>query len=73
MSEPRASTTIEVRLNGVTRSFVGGTCIANLVEAGWGRGVAVARNGEVIPRGEWATTRLEPGDEIEIVRPIQGG
>lgn len=73
MSEPRAGTTFEVRLNGATRSLVTGTCIAEVVEAGWGRGVAVARNGEVVPRGEWATTRLEPGDEIEIVRPIQGG
>lgn len=73
MSEPRAGTTVEVRLNGVTRSFMGETCIADLVEAGWGRGVAVARNGEVVPRGEWAATCLEPGDEIEIVRPIQGG
>jgi sulfur carrier protein len=38
-----------------------------------GRGLAVARNGEVVPRGAWDTTRLAPGDRIEIVGAVQGG
>ena len=38
-----------------------------------GRGVAVARNGEVVSRSAWAETRLEPGDRIEIVGAVQGG
>src|SRR5262249_27194350 len=37
------------------------------------RGVAVAVNGTVIPRAAWPSTRLAPGDEIEIVRARQGG
>jgi sulfur carrier protein len=38
-----------------------------------GRGLAVARNGEVVPRSAWATTRLAPDDRIEIVGAVQGG
>lgn len=37
------------------------------------RGVAVARNGEVVPRAQWATTALQPGDEIDVVGAVQGG
>jgi len=38
-----------------------------------GRGVAVAVNGAVVRRAEWATTALHPGDTVEIVRAMQGG
>ena len=38
-----------------------------------GRGVAVALNGNVVPRGAWAGTRIAPGDEVEIVQARQGG
>ena len=37
------------------------------------RGVAVAVNGAVVPRGAWRETALESGDEIEIVKPFAGG
>jgi sulfur carrier protein len=36
-------------------------------------GVAVARNAGVVPRSQWATTALTPGDDIEIVTAVQGG
>lgn len=35
--------------------------------------VAVALNGQVVPRVQWAASRVAPGDVVEIVRPIQGG
>jgi len=38
-----------------------------------GRGVAVALDGEVVPRGEWATTELRDGQQIEVVAAVQGG
>jgi sulfur carrier protein len=38
-----------------------------------GRGVAVALNGAVVRRADWATTALNPGDTVEIVRAMQGG
>ncbi|WP_035705416.1 sulfur carrier protein ThiS [Niveispirillum irakense] len=37
------------------------------------RGIAVALNGEVLPRARWADTVLVPGDKIEIVKVLQGG
>ena len=38
-----------------------------------GRGVAVALDGEVVPRGEWATTQLREGQELEVLHAVQGG
>jgi sulfur carrier protein len=37
------------------------------------RGVAVALDGEVVPRGEWATTELRDGQQVEVLRAVQGG
>jgi sulfur carrier protein len=37
------------------------------------RGIAIALNGSVLPRSAWAVTALRPGDNIEIVRAMQGG
>lgn len=36
-------------------------------------GVAVALNGDVVPRSAWSSTRLAPGDAVEIVTAVQGG
>ncbi|MPZ86722.1 MAG: sulfur carrier protein ThiS [Nitriliruptorales bacterium] len=36
-------------------------------------GIAVALNGEVVTRRHWWTTRLSPGDRVEVLAPIQGG
>jgi sulfur carrier protein len=38
-----------------------------------GRGVAVALDGEVVPRGEWATTELREGQQVEVLHAVQGG
>ena len=37
------------------------------------RGLAVARNGRVVPRRQWDTTEIKTGDAIEIVKPFAGG
>jgi sulfur carrier protein len=37
------------------------------------KGVAVALNGRVVPRGSWPSTAVAEGDEIEIVKPFAGG
>ena len=37
------------------------------------RGVAVAVNGTVVPRRDWAQQTLADGDRIEIVQPFAGG
>lgn len=36
-------------------------------------GVAVALNGEVVPRGVWASTTLRLGDRVEVLIAAQGG
>jgi len=41
--------------------------------AGFAQGVAVAVNGEVVPRGGWAGTRLTDGDTVEVIMAVQGG
>jgi sulfur carrier protein len=37
------------------------------------RGVAVAVNGEIVRRGDWAVTKLLEGDRVEIVSAAAGG
>ena len=37
------------------------------------RGVAVAVDGQVVPRSAWHQTKLTAGQRVEIVGAIQGG
>jgi len=37
------------------------------------KGFAIALNGAVVRRDAWATTALNEGDRIEIIRAMQGG
>jgi sulfur carrier protein len=37
------------------------------------RGVAVAVDAEVVPRGEWPRHELSEGARVEVLRAIQGG
>lgn len=37
------------------------------------RSVAVARNGDVLPREKWPETTLQDGDVLEVVRMVGGG
>ncbi len=37
------------------------------------RGVAVAVDGEVVPRGRWTETELRDGQRVEILQAVQGG
>lgn len=37
------------------------------------RGVAVAINDEVVPRGKWSERSLDEGDRVEVIRATQGG
>jgi sulfur carrier protein len=37
------------------------------------RGLAVAVNGEVVPRSSWTVTALDDGDAVEILTAVQGG
>jgi sulfur carrier protein len=37
------------------------------------RGVAVAVNGSVVPRGLWPSTVLADADDVEVLTAVQGG
>jgi sulfur carrier protein len=65
-----------LRVNGVEEDS-GAATIAELLRA---RGIdpaakflAVAVNGAVVRRAEWPSRALAAGDDVEIVRPLQGG
>ena len=49
------------------------TDLVELMELPTARGVAVARNGDVVLRSRWDTTAIEPGDRIEVLHAVQGG
>ena len=65
-----------ITLNGesvpITSRDLPGLLAEQGIEADSG-GVAVALNGEVVPRAEWAQTQLKPNDKIEIVHIVRGG
>jgi sulfur carrier protein len=67
--------TAAIRVNGETQAFASMTVSALLEARGVAekRGLAVAVNGAVVPARLWSRTTLNPGDEIEIVRPFGGG
>jgi sulfur carrier protein len=65
-----------VTLNGEALVLpVGATVVTAIRESGAdvGRGVAVAVDGEVVPRGQWDALALRDGQDIEVVRAVQGG
>ncbi len=64
-------------VNGQARRLPDGATIAYLVgemgQADRPRGVAVAVNGEVVPRRAWDERRLDDGDRIEVLTAVSGG
>ena len=68
---------MNVMVNGEPRNVGAGATVASVVEmldvAPGARGVAVALNGEVVSRGQWADTQLSEGSTVEVVAAIQGG
>jgi sulfur carrier protein len=65
-----------MKVNGKPRDRAAGPLLGLLAEEGVAadaRGVAVAVNGAVVPRARWAEHALAEGDEIEIVKVLQGG
>jgi sulfur carrier protein len=66
---------MRVTVNGAAVELADGVSVAELVHshAGDQRRVAVALGGEVVPRGQWAQTRLAEGDCVEVLAPVAGG
>lgn len=65
-----------IRVNGQTEPLEAASVAELLAARGIGPdapAVAVALNGAVVRRAHWAGTPLNAGDELDIVRPFQGG
>ena len=66
-----------ILLNGEARELPPGTTLRGLLETldvpGGARGVAIAVDAEVVPRGQWETKELDDGARVEVLRAIQGG
>ena len=68
---------MRVVLNGAESELPDNATVREAIEAldlpAAGRGVAVAVDAEVVPRGQWDTHELNDGARVEILRAIQGG
>jgi sulfur carrier protein len=64
-----------VVLNGESRELATEATVADAVRATGApaRGVAVAVDGEVVPRGEWEVSPLREGQRVEVLQAVQGG
>jgi sulfur carrier protein len=66
---------VRVVLNGREHELEG--TLADAVAAAAGdadrRGIAVALDGEVVPRARWRETRLQDGQRVEVLEARQGG
>jgi sulfur carrier protein len=68
---------IALVLNGESVELDEGATAADAVAASGApepfRGVAVAVDGEVVPRGSWDATDLHAGQRVEVLQAVQGG
>ena len=66
---------MKIIINGKAKTYeVPLKVIAALKEEGYeGKMVAVAVNGQFVPKAQYTVIALHDGDEIEIVSAMQGG
>ena len=66
---------IALTINGERRSFEASLTVAQLIEhlELAGKRIALERNGEIVPRGNFAGQHLADGDRLEIVVAVGGG
>jgi sulfur carrier protein len=66
---------VQVWINGEQRELPDGASVRDALTAlgAPGDGVAVAVDGEVVPRGEWSVVVLGEGARVEVLTAVQGG
>ena len=66
---------IALTINGQSRSFPSPLNVARLIEELEleGKRIALERNGEIVPRSQFASVKLTDGDALEIVVAVGGG
>jgi sulfur carrier protein len=61
-----------VTVNGEAREVPDHATIATLLGERT-RGSAVVVDGEVVPRADWPTFRLQPGQRVQLITAVPGG
>lgn len=66
---------MELTVNGDDRTVADDSTVDSLVAdvAASPKGIAVAVNGEVVPKSRWGGHALRAGDRVEVLAPHQGG
>ncbi len=66
-----------LQVNGEPTQVAAGARVLDVLAlqglGGGSRGIAVAVNGEVVPRQEWDGHPLVDGDAVEVLVAVQGG
>ena len=64
-----------VWINGAERQLAGPCSISALIdELGYtGRRIALEKNGDIVPRSQYAEKTIDNGDRLEIVGAVGGG
>jgi sulfur carrier protein len=69
--------TMNIKLNGENKNLDTKVNVIefleNQLQKNEFKGIAVAKNGTIVPRSSWEKTLIEEDDEIEIVHAVQGG
>ena len=66
---------MRIWINGDAHELDGAPVVADALSAAGfpGRGIAVAVDGEVVPRARWAAVPLADGARVEVLTAVQGG
>ncbi len=66
---------MHIVVNGKMREVPASSTVAELIETLGlkARNVVIERNGHPVDRAMLRTVKLEPGDVVEVVRPVPGG
>ena len=66
---------MEIIINGRRHRLTEDMSLAGAISlvAATSAGVAAALNGDVVRRAAWESTRLAPGDQVEVLTAVQGG
>jgi sulfur carrier protein len=66
---------MEIKLNGQWTEFPDDATVADVLDAAGGQrpGIAVAVDGVVVRRGDWATATLPKGAALDVLTAVQGG
>jgi sulfur carrier protein len=68
---------MQITLNGENRDVSEAASLVDVLETlklpPDARGVAIALEGAVVPRGAWPDVRLQAGQRVEVLTAAQGG